>query len=269
MKKQLFMVTAAWMLTIQIQSQTIINAGPVSGTWTASGSPYHIMGDIEVPGGEVLIIEPGVTVEIFTELSFKVFGQILAEGTEANHISFVPISSYWKGLQILNSPDTCKFCYCFFSGFINRTSVGSEIKGGVINSTNCKINIKNCNFSNNKIENNNCSGMGGAVYFNNTVGNVNNCNFSLNGISADGGGAFGGAIYSIANSITFDNNFISDNFANGRWSAKGGGVYISGGAFNSNKVINNGCHSYDSDFNPGGYAYAECRGGVFLQLFML
>ena len=261
MKKQLFMVTTAMVLTIQIKSQTIINAGPVSGTWTASGSPYHIMGDINVPAGNTLIIEPGVAVKIYSELSFTVHGQLLAEGTAANHISFLPNVTYWKGLQMINTSDTCKLTFCFFSGFINRTPIDSDIKGGVIYCTNSKINLKNCNFSNNKIENNNCSGSGGAVYSSNTVGNVKNCNFSLNGISTDGGGAFGGAIYSIANSITFDNNFISDNFANGRWSAKGGGVYISGGAFNSNRVINNGCQSYDGDFNPGGYAYAECKGG--------
>lgn len=50
--------------------QTIINAGPVSGTWTAAGSPYHIMGDIEVPNGEVLVIEPGVSVKIYSDYIF-------------------------------------------------------------------------------------------------------------------------------------------------------------------------------------------------------
>ena len=91
MKKYIFMVTAALVLTIQTKSQTIINAGPVGGTWTASGSPYHIIGDIEVPAGNTLIIEPGVTVKIYSELSFKVYGQLLAEGTAANHIFFRPM----------------------------------------------------------------------------------------------------------------------------------------------------------------------------------
>ncbi len=117
MKKYLFMVIAAWMLTIHTQSQTIINAGPVSGTWTASGSPYHIMGDINIPAGNTLVIEPGVTVKIFSELSFKVYGQLLAVGTESDSIFFLPVSTFWKCLQLLNATDTCKFNYCSFKNF--------------------------------------------------------------------------------------------------------------------------------------------------------
>jgi len=36
--------------------------GIQSGHWTLSGSPYIVQGAIEVPDGETLIIDPGVTV---------------------------------------------------------------------------------------------------------------------------------------------------------------------------------------------------------------
>ena len=100
--------------------------------------------------------------------------------------------------------------------------------------------------------------MGGAVYFNSTVGNVINCNFSLNGISAIAG-ASGGAIYATSE-ISFENNLISDNFASAVY-ANGGGAYVSGGTFNSNRIINNTCNSSDFSPNPGGSAYAQSRGG--------
>ncbi len=142
------MVTAAWMLTIHTHSQTIINTGPVSGTWTASGSPYHIMGDINVPAGNTLVIEPGVTVKTFSELSFKVYGRILAVGTQSNQITFVPnYPYYWKGLQIINSPDTSTFECCSFSNFINRTADASyNLKGGAIYTLNSQITIKTMQF---------------------------------------------------------------------------------------------------------------------------
>jgi len=37
-------------------------SGSQSGVWSLANSPYHIVGDIEVPEGTTLQIEPGVTV---------------------------------------------------------------------------------------------------------------------------------------------------------------------------------------------------------------
>ncbi|MGD8627132.1 MAG: hypothetical protein PVJ34_21535, partial [Anaerolineae bacterium] len=44
------------------QTGTPVPGGNVSGTWTAAGSPYLIEGDITVPAGATLSIEPGVNV---------------------------------------------------------------------------------------------------------------------------------------------------------------------------------------------------------------
>ena len=43
--------------------QTPVPGGPVSGIWIASGSPYFILGEISIPSGKSLIIEPGVRIE--------------------------------------------------------------------------------------------------------------------------------------------------------------------------------------------------------------
>ena len=34
--------------------------GDVSGTWITANSPYNVIGDLEVPNGQTLTIEPGV-----------------------------------------------------------------------------------------------------------------------------------------------------------------------------------------------------------------
>ena len=45
-----------------VVAETIVPAGDVFGTWTAGGSPYLVQGNIMVPGGSILTIEPGVDV---------------------------------------------------------------------------------------------------------------------------------------------------------------------------------------------------------------
>ena len=69
-------------------AQTTIPGGDVSGTWEISGSPYLIEGEITIPDGETLAIDPGVLVEFQGHYKFNVQGRILAEGTEQDSIFF-------------------------------------------------------------------------------------------------------------------------------------------------------------------------------------
>ena len=77
---------AALILAISIIStafsDTIINGGPVSGTWTQSGSPYLIMGDIAIDETSTLTIEPGVEVMFQGYYRLLCEGQLLASGGE-------------------------------------------------------------------------------------------------------------------------------------------------------------------------------------------
>ena len=47
-------------LAAPLSAATTIPGGNVSGIWDAAGSPYLIEGDITVPAGQTLTIEPGV-----------------------------------------------------------------------------------------------------------------------------------------------------------------------------------------------------------------
>ena len=70
-------------------SPTTIPAGNVTGTWMKAGSPYLVEGEITVPDGQSLTIEPGVTVEFLNHNPLNVQGQLLAEGVQGNKIRFM------------------------------------------------------------------------------------------------------------------------------------------------------------------------------------
>jgi iron complex outermembrane receptor protein len=62
--------------------------GVQSGRWTISGSPYVVTGNIVIPEGATLTIEPGVIIKFAGYYSFKVKGTLRALGNPANRIVF-------------------------------------------------------------------------------------------------------------------------------------------------------------------------------------
>ena len=68
-------------LKFESSAQTTVPAGNVSGTWNLAGSPYLIQGDITIPNGSTLTINPGVTINFQGHYKFMVAGRILAIGT--------------------------------------------------------------------------------------------------------------------------------------------------------------------------------------------
>ena len=114
-------------------AQTDIPEGDVSGTWTLVNAPYHINGEIAVPDGETLTIEPGVDVAFTGHYKFDVHGRLLAIGTEQDTITFTAENSDtgWHGIKlgdISSANDSTIFEHCIFqhgkantgSGFVNR-----------------------------------------------------------------------------------------------------------------------------------------------------
>lgn len=103
----------------QIIASTSV-CGDQFGVWGVSGSPYLVSCDVNVPAGEVLTIEPGVTVLLYDGLSINAYGQILAIGDENNHIVFDAVTSThtWNRIYVYGSgsfPPTSRFEYCDFS----------------------------------------------------------------------------------------------------------------------------------------------------------
>jgi predicted outer membrane repeat protein len=144
---------------------TDVPAGNVSGTWSATESPYVILGDIVIAANTSLIIEPGVDVLFSTNTQLDVYGLINAEGTATDSIRFEAATDNWNGISLHTGiSDTVYFSYCRITGMTLTGIVSGnvvtrfthcrlqdniEIPGGVLDLNNAKIKINLCNFTNN------------------------------------------------------------------------------------------------------------------------
>jgi predicted outer membrane repeat protein len=101
-------------------TQTHIPGGDVSGSWTIEGSPYIIDGHINVPVDSTLIIEPGVNIFFPEQNHFRVYGRLIAEGTESDTISFTAsdTTDTFAGLYFCETDtsfqDSSKMSFCKF-----------------------------------------------------------------------------------------------------------------------------------------------------------
>jgi hypothetical protein len=118
--KSLWVSCLLIVLAFTTQSQTIIPAGNVSGTWTNSQSPFHIQGNIEIPFDSTLIIEPGVEVLFDSSYNLMVHGLLNASGTETDSILFTATNptTGWQGIafsQINEDLGTSNLQYCILT----------------------------------------------------------------------------------------------------------------------------------------------------------
>lgn len=97
-------------------SGTPVPPGAVSGTWLKASSPYTVTGDIYVPRGRALTIEPGVAVRFAGHFSLTVGyrGTLHAAGTRQDKIAFTAVdrNEGWYGIRFVNSgaEDVLKHC---------------------------------------------------------------------------------------------------------------------------------------------------------------
>ena len=245
---------------------TNVPAGNVSGHWMLSGSPYQIQGNITVPNGTTLTIDPGVTV-LFENgpYTMEVKGRVLAIGTLSKYIYFTAANHVtgFSGIRfdtLAGTNDTSKFIYCnlqygadnatYFNGGAFEMSSWNKVI--ISNSTITKCQATNggyggqggaifCNaagplITNDSIYNNNSGGNGGGIYLgNDTNAVIENCYiYNNNNNGAQGGGIYG---YSVVN-LTVNNNTITYNSA----STSGGGIGVLYGttvAINGNNISHN------------------------------
>jgi parallel beta-helix repeat protein len=256
-------------------TQTHIQSGPVFGTWPNSGSPYYIEGEIAIPAGQTLTIEPGVLVEFQGHYKLNVQGQLLAVGTETDSIIFTINDTTgfhnwyspdggWHGIRFgFSSPgdDTSRISYCKLE---YGKAVGSfpDNKGGAI----AAESYDNLVITNTLITQNIAVEDGGGLALSNSNIIIYSNTIYYNGAGSSGGGI---AVYScdphIINNLIYENvalnsaggislyynanpniynNIIFHNFAE-----FGGGLQIE---TNCNPIIKNNIIVGDSALSEGG-----------------
>jgi len=118
------------------QIVSIVPAGKITEdiTWTRAMSPVNINGDLTVPAGNTLTIEPGVTVLFSSEdnagggfspttCEMIVEGTVIAEGSADQKIRFISASSTpgrsdWEGIRVVAGENEAKnvFSHVLISG---------------------------------------------------------------------------------------------------------------------------------------------------------
>ena len=214
----LFIISLLTAMSITF-AQTDIQTGNVSGTWTKTNSPYQVAGEITIPGGETLNIEPGVEVIFKGHFKLKIKGRLLAIGSPEDTITFTAQNTQtgWYGLrfdQISDANDSSKLIYCKIQ-YGYATTNDDLVGGGILVNNFDKLLISHCLITKNKTAGDKYSGGGGIGLISSSPRIENNC-ISYNNVI----GGHGGGIFLTRNSYPIIiNNIIYKNQAFG-----GGGV---------------------------------------------
>ncbi len=200
MKILLLLMTLSLLPTF-VLSQTTVN-GNQSGVWSASNSPYLVVGEITVPFGDTLVIEPGVQVKFQGHFKFIINGNLQAQGSETDSITFTtdnPVVGWW-GLRFVNADSGSVLSYCRIR---NGKSSGSwpDNSGGGVSLWSSDVRIEHCLF-----ESNSSDYLAGALFCWDSTPVVNDCIFTGNDCSYDGG-----AIYLYFSDGNFTNCTVTGN----------------------------------------------------------
>jgi hypothetical protein len=200
-------------------------SGPVSGTWTAANNPYNVIGEINVPTGQTLNIQPGVQVIFQGHYKFIVNSRatLRALGTQQDTILFTAINPQegWRGIRFLSSSDSCLIEYCHITKG-RASGIAPDCDGAGIYCDDCSPVIKHC-----LIENCRANQLGGAIACKET------------------------------DSVEISDNLIMNNFA--LWGGGGIAFFDNSTAFITNNIIMDDTTDY---YGGGIYVYNDCNGLV-------
>jgi hypothetical protein len=112
-----FISTNSTLANVTLNSNTAVSvSGNVSGNWTNTNT-YIVNGDITIPIGETLTIEPGTKIKFNGYYSLIANGTLNAVGSESNYIRFTsnstsPTNIDWNQILINTSSTSSQLKYC-------------------------------------------------------------------------------------------------------------------------------------------------------------
>jgi len=188
-------------------SQTVIPGGSVSGTWTASGSPYLIEGEIVINNRQTLTIESGVEVIFQGHYKLIVNGWLQAIGAESDSILFTAADTTvgWHGIRFIEAADTSHLSYCIIQ-YGRVTGIWQDGYGGAIYMFISNPKIDHSTISRNTAE------LGGGIYFDMSNPTFDHCLIVENSATS-GGGMYANDYYGWVEDLTITNCTISRNSA--------------------------------------------------------
>ncbi len=94
-------------VAVSTSGGTLLSGNLTTRTLTRAGSPYQVTGDLRVPAGNRLTIEPGVRLVFMGRFKLAVYGRITAQGTAQNPIVFTANnpSAGWTGMRLAATSD--------------------------------------------------------------------------------------------------------------------------------------------------------------------
>ena len=240
------------LISIVGYSQTTINAGNVSGTWSKAGSPYLVQGDINVLAGQKLTITEGVKVEFQGAYRLRVYGSIQALGKTNDTVIFTPKDKNvgWKGIIVYKNNPTDdsiifnnarfefskNFTYSFktdtgvlhiqdndktaFSNVVFFKNMGSRYT--CLRMTNSTFNMQNCYFMQNQALDDRVNGDNSGlscITLTSCIGIINNTKFisnkswNPNNPNDSATGQAGSACSFGSSNLTISNCLFDSNYA--------------------------------------------------------
>jgi|GEM_PF-6966671 len=105
-------------------AETIISAQTITSdtTWSASGSPYILKGNVTVDQKATLTIKPGVVVKLDENVSISASGGFSAQGTSDAPIVFqwAKEGEYWGNISLNTPGSNLSYCRVIGGGYVRN-----------------------------------------------------------------------------------------------------------------------------------------------------
>jgi len=103
-------------------------SGELAGTWSPTYGTYTVTGNVTIPTGTVLSVEPNTNIVVNNGSNIKVKGRIEAVGSDRGFVNF-STDDTWQGILIQDSQEANIIDHCYFTG---ATSSAVDIDNSVV-----------------------------------------------------------------------------------------------------------------------------------------